>query len=169
MPLRAADWRPHGRNLASPREDAEGGKVQLWATKHRFRVAALSDEALAIVNRQKPVHGSPCLFTTRNRGRYQRITEMFREVRGRAQKLAQKEGRKIRGLRFHDLRHEYAIRYLENGGKLYLLQRNPGHNTVKQTEDYLAYDCRTGGAGNRLGRHERGQTGSGFHWREEGN
>jgi integrase/recombinase XerD len=42
-------------------------------------------------------------------------------------------------MRFHDLRHEYAIRYLETGGSIYTLQKLLGHGSIKQTERYLAY------------------------------
>jgi integrase/recombinase XerD len=60
-------------------------------------------------------------------------------LRIRAQKMAQRNGRKLTPMRFHDLRHEYAIRYLEAGGSLYTLQVLLGHGSIKQTERYLAY------------------------------
>lgn len=118
--------------------DARGGKMQLWMTKHRFRVVPLTGEALEIVNRQ-PEHRCGYLFVTRNGGPYKRVTEMWREIRHRAQKMAQREGRRLLHMRFHDLRHEYAIRYLENGGSIYTLQQLLGHSTIGQTEEYLAY------------------------------
>lgn len=120
------------------REDALGGKAQLWETKHKFRVITLSPEAQAIVARQ-PAHKSGFLFVTRNGGPYKRVTEMWREVVGRAQKMAQKEGRSLTRMRFHDLRHEFAIRYLESGGALYTLKDHLGHSTISQTEWYLRY------------------------------
>jgi len=120
------------------REDATDGKAQLWETKSKFRVISLSPEARSIVERQ-PKTKSPYLFNTRNGGQYKRITEMWREVVLRAQKMAQREGRKLTRMRFHDLRHEYAIRYLENGGNLYTLQKLLGHSSIKQTEWYLRY------------------------------
>ncbi len=118
--------------------DARGGKAQLWETKHKFRVISLSEEAQAIVDRQK-AHKSGYLFVTRNGDRYKRVTEMWREVVARAQKMAQKDGRSLTRMRFHDLRHEYAIRYLESGGKIYTLQKLLGHSTISQTEWYLRY------------------------------
>lgn len=121
------------------RHDAAHGKLQLWETKSKFRVVTLSPEAQAIVDRQKAHPRCDHLFVTRNGGPYRRVTEMFREIVLRAQMLAQKEGRSLRRMRFHDLRHEHAIRYLESGGSLYRLQRNLGHSTIKQTEEYLRY------------------------------
>lgn len=118
--------------------DARDGKAQLWNTKHRFRVITLSAEARAIVDRQ-PTSASGFLFMTRDGGPYQRVTEMWREIVIRAQKLAQQEGRTLTRMRFHDLRHEYAIRYLESGGSLYLLQQHLGHSTIAMTEAYLRY------------------------------
>lgn len=118
--------------------DARGGRLQLWQTKHHFRVIPIAGEALAIVNRQ-PEHKSGYLFTTRNGDAYKRVTEMWREVRVRAQTMAQREGRKLTPMRFHDLRHEYAIRYLESGGTIYTLQKLLGHSTIAQTEWYLRY------------------------------
>lgn len=121
------------------RHDATQGKAQLWETKSRFRVISHSPDAQAIVDRQKAHPRCEYLFCTRHGGPYKRVTEMFREVVLRAQKMAQKEGHSLQRMRFHDLRHEYAIRYLESGGSLYTLQRNLGHSTIKQTEEYLRY------------------------------
>lgn len=118
--------------------DARGGKAQLWQTKSDFRVISLSPEAQAIVERQA-AHKSGYLFVTRNGDRYKRVTEMWREVVARAQKAAQKDGRRLTRMRFHDLRHEYAIRYLETGGHIYTLQKLLGHSTITQTEWYLRY------------------------------
>jgi hypothetical protein len=81
---------------------------------------------------------------------------MFREVVGRAQKLAQKEGARSRGMRFHDLRHEMAIRYLESGGSIYTLKKILGHGTIKQTEEYLDYLTPEQAAIVTAGRHKVG-------------
>jgi len=120
------------------RQDAQDGRAQLWDTKSGFRVISLSKEAQAIVARQPPGK-SGFLFETKNGGQYRRVTEMWREVVARAQKMAQREGRKLTRMRFHDLRHEYAIRYLEKGHSIYTLQKLLGHSTLTQTEEYLDY------------------------------
>lgn len=120
------------------RHDAEGGKAQLWRTKHQFRVISLSVAARAIVERQ-PAGKSDFLFETSNGDRYKRVTEMWREVVNRAQMMAQRKGRSLIPMRFHDLRHEHAIRYLENGGNIYTLKERLGHSTIRQTEEYLRY------------------------------
>jgi integrase/recombinase XerD len=116
--------------------DARGGKAQLWETKSKFRVITLNPEATALVEKQPR---GEFVFCTRNGGPYRRVTEMWREVVVRAQKMAQQEGRSLTRLRFHDLRHEFAIRYLENGGSLYTLQLHLGHSSIKQTEAYLRF------------------------------
>jgi integrase/recombinase XerD len=55
-----------------------------------------------------------------------------------AQGSAQKSAQFVR-FRFHDLRHLFAVRYLQNGGSIYALQGIMGHTSVKTTEIYLAY------------------------------
>jgi integrase/recombinase XerD len=42
--------------------------------------------------------------------------------------------------RVHDLRHKYAIEWLRaNPDKIYTLQKNLGHKSIKTTEIYLDY------------------------------
>ena len=41
--------------------------------------------------------------------------------------------------RFHDLRHKFAVDYLQRGGNIYDLQRILGHSSIKTTELYLAH------------------------------
>lgn len=121
------------------RADAMGGKATFFDTKsHIPRAVPWTPEARAIVERQ-PAHPSGFLLVTRNGGPYKRVTEMWREIVIRAQKAAQRQGGSITRMRFHDLRHEYAIRYLEAGGSIYTLQKLLGHGSIRQTERYLAY------------------------------
>lgn len=121
------------------RDQAANGRATFNDTKSGIpRTIAWTPTARAIVDRQ-PVTKSPFVFNTRNGGPYKRVTEMWREVVHRAQKMAQSQGRRLTPMRFHDLRHEYAIRYLENGGSIYRLQKLLGHSTIGQTEWYLAY------------------------------
>lgn len=119
-------------------DNVAGDTARLWDTKSGFRTIGLSPAALEIAKRQ-PASKEGYLFITRNGKPYKRVTEMWREVVDRAQNLAQREGRTLTRMRFHDLRHEYAIRELENGRSIYLLKEHLGHSTVGQTEDYLRY------------------------------
>lgn len=122
------------------REDAKDGKATFVDTKNGLpRTIQWTPIAREIVERQPRLAGSDYVFNTRNGGPYKRVTEMFREVVGRAQKAAQKRGVRFQRMRFHDLRHEYAIRYLERGGSLFTLQKLLGHGSIRQTEEYLAY------------------------------
>ena len=114
--------------------------VQLFKTKTRkVRVIMLNDKAVEIARRQK---GKRWLFETRNGDRYYRVTEMWREVMNRAQKSwGEHKGdhQPFVRFRFHDLRHIYAIRFLRSGGNIYVLQKQLGHSTIRQTEEYLQY------------------------------
>lgn len=49
------------------------------------------------------------------------------------------KAKKIKAFRCHDLRHRFAVRWLENGGDIYDLSRHLGHSSVKTTEIYLGY------------------------------
>jgi integrase/recombinase XerD len=122
------------------RDHAMGGRATIYDTKSGIpRTIPWTDEARALVEKQPALPRSPYLFNTRHGGRYRRATEMWIEYSATAQKMAQRTGRRLTLMRLHDLRHEYAIRYLESGGSLYTLQKLLGHGSIKQTERYLAY------------------------------
>lgn len=122
------------------RDQAANGQATFNDTKSGVpRTIPWTSTARAIVDRQAVHPKCPYVFVTRNGGPYKRTSEMWREVVTRAQKMAQDQGRKLTRMRFHDLRHEYAIRYLEKGGSLYTLQKLLGHGSIRQTEYYLAY------------------------------
>ncbi|HKR92239.1 MAG TPA: site-specific integrase [Novosphingobium sp.] len=57
---------------------------------------------------------------------------------GSAQKSVQSRHIFVR-FRFHDLRHLFAVRFLQNGGSIYALQGIMGRTSVKTTEIYLAH------------------------------
>lgn len=117
-----------------------GDEVQLIDQKNARggSVVPICAEARAILEGQ-PVTKSPYLFVTRDGTPYKRVTEMWREVVKRTQILAQRDGVPFTPFRFHDLRHEFAIRYLKAGGSLYTLQKLLRHSTIGQTEWYLSY------------------------------
>lgn len=46
--------------------------------------------------------------------------------------------------RCHDMRHEFAIRWLEADGDIYDLAQHLGHSSVKVTERYLVYTVNGG-------------------------
>jgi len=122
------------------REHAVNGRATFFDTKSGIpRTVPWTPLARSLVEKQPISPKSPYVFNTKLGTPYRRVTEMWREVVIRAQKMAQRDGRKLTPMRFHDLRHEYAIRYLENGGSLYTLQKLLGHGSIRQTEWYLAY------------------------------
>jgi integrase len=49
----------------------------------------------------------------------------------------QVEGSDFARFRIHDLRHAFAVRWLEAGGNIYRLQKHLGHSSIKTTEGYL--------------------------------
>lgn len=117
-----------------------------WATgsvtvtgKTGPRTIELSPEALAIANGVPPSLASGYLFWAPHGGRYSDPSQRFATARASAQKLARKQERAFKAFRLHDLRHEYAIRWLESGGSIYRLQQHLGHSSVKTTESYCAF------------------------------
>lgn len=120
------------------------------AKARRPRAVPLTPAALAIIDRQPrhlklsfvfwhdlppdPHDPEKDLFS-----RFTSVASNFRRVReGVAQKVAQKGGT-FTGFRFHDLRHDFAVRYLRQGGSIYQLQGILGHSSIKTTEIYLDY------------------------------
>lgn len=116
------------------------GQVQLFDTKnHSVRVIDVSARALEIL-RQQPTR-SGAVFLSRLGTPFKRISEMWREVMNRAERIWSREhpDEPFIRFRFHDLRHMFAINYLRRGGNLYNLQLEMGHSTIRQTEEYLQY------------------------------
>jgi integrase len=64
------------------------------------------------------------------------------------------ERAKIRGFRFHDLRHTFASWYMMSGGDLYELSKLLGHSNIKTTERYAdlarAHIVKTGSVSREL-------------------
>lgn len=107
----------------------------LFDTKNRrSRAVTLTDAAIACL----PDSGDYA-FPSRTGEPYKQASTNWQEAKARARKAAQKEGWRYTPFRLHDLRHIYAIEYLASGGNLYALQRQLGHGTIRQTEEYLQY------------------------------
>lgn len=115
----------------------------LTNTKNRrTRAVHLNDAALAILADQPKVCAWPFPAKDRKTGEphpYKQASTNWQEAKARARKAAQKGKWKYTPFSLHALRHIYAIDYLAHGGNLYALQRQLGHGTIKQTEEYLQY------------------------------
>jgi integrase/recombinase XerD len=117
--------------------DRQGGTAFIAKTKtHQPRTIELTDAALKIIGKLPVSLGSPYVFTHGDGGRYVSPSSLFGKVRERAQRTAQN----FRTFRIHDLRHEFAARWLEAGGSIYDLSRYLGHQSVTTTErHYLRF------------------------------
>lgn len=121
--------------LQWPQVDRARATITLYATKTRkARAVALSPAALAVLAAIPRHIGCPYLFwheTPDGRAdRYHHLAEHLLKVRRRL------------GIRWrsHDLRHLYAVEYLqEPGTSIYLLQGQLGHTTIAMTEWYLQF------------------------------
>ena len=60
-------------------------------------------------------------------------------IRQRLNRKRKKEGLRPIKYKTHDLRHNFAVTYLRDGGNIYNLQQLLGHSSIKVTEAYLQY------------------------------
>lgn len=134
-----------------PQVDLARGQASFLKTKSgRPRTVTLGSEALAILQAMPRANATDYVFWnprdgmatrqgTRHGPRLTNISRDFQEVEKKAARLAASEGRVFKRFRLHDLRHEYAIRWVEAGKSIYRLQKHLGHSSVKTTEIYTAY------------------------------
>ena len=114
-----------------------GNRVFFEKTKtHAPRTIALSPAAARAVQAQPISMASEYVFNHGLGRRYTSPSSLFGKVRARAQKEAQDSGVPFRPFRLHDLRHEFAARWLEAGKSIYDLSRHLGHDSVSTTERF---------------------------------
>lgn len=123
-------------NLLWDDVDIARRSATLRDTKNRAtRTIALSDEAMAIAQARPRSIKCKNVFTRNDGEAYRQASPGWREAMYRAIKRKPKFNR----FRLHDLRHIYAINYLREGGNLYALQKQLGHGSIRQTEEYLQF------------------------------
>lgn len=115
------------------------------------RALTLSKPAVAALRKvPRPNYPNPYWFWNPEEGKADRqgrmrgarltnVSRRFADIKRAAAKLAAAQGWVFRDFRLHDLRHEYAIRWLESGRSIYKLQKHLGHTSVKTTEIYLDF------------------------------
>ena len=104
--------------------------ITLTETKAgRVRVIPLTDAALGTLSGTPRHIGCPYVFWVG-----QDKPHRYGDLSGLLYDLRKAAGVKWR---IHDLRHLYAVRYLQNGGKLRDLQKILGHGSIAVTERYL--------------------------------
>lgn len=98
----------------------------------------LTPKALAIIDRQPRYLRKPYVFWRGEGERFQNIGAQFYATITRVARKATQQDIEFKRFRFHDLRHLFAVRFLqERRGTLYDLQLNMGHKSIKTTEGYL--------------------------------
>lgn len=119
--------------LGKRRVDMERKAVTLTRTKgRRLRVVPLSGPLLE--------EAAPILEAAMERGQelvFGRTTDT--ELKNFPSRYAAWRRKHKITFRFHDLRHLFAVTYLQRGGNIYDLQRILGHGSIKTTEIYLDY------------------------------
>ncbi len=116
--------------------DLRRGVATIHKTKgSKVRAVPLNAAAIAILNRQPRNPLGSAVFARTDGSPREWISSQFGAT---ARKVSQKSKAFVR-FRFHDLRHLFAVRYLQDEGSIYALQGILGHSSVKTTEMYLAY------------------------------
>jgi integrase len=117
----------------------EARTITLTLTKssrpRRLSWATLGDDATEILAPLAERTG--LLFPNRDGTEYQNIASNFGQVMRDAARRAEDEGVPFTRWRAHDLRHRFAVWWLQAGGDIYRLSRHLGHSSVKTTEIYL--------------------------------
>ena len=127
--LRASDVNHERKQIMLLRTKTNRPRIIDWATPGGDATEALAAGA---------PHGT--LYPSRNGMPYGSFASDFGNVMRRVVAAEKKAGRPFRRFRAHDLRHRFAIRWLQNGGGIYELSKHLGHTSLLTTErSYLAY------------------------------
>lgn len=123
--------------LTWKRYDKSAGTVFIAKTKTKDpRTISISRRAAKLLAGLPVAIECPYVFHHSGATRYTSASSLFGKVRQRAQLKAQAAKRDLQPFRIHDLRHEYAIRELENGRGIYELSKHLGHTSVTTTERF---------------------------------
>jgi integrase len=77
------------------------------------------------------------LFPNSDGEPYVQMSTNYDQTMRRVLAAEQVDGSDFARFRIHDLRHAFAVRWLEAGGNIYRLQKHLGHSSIKTTEGYL--------------------------------
>jgi integrase/recombinase XerD len=120
--------------------NARAKTLEIIGKGNKRRTIALSGSASAHLSAQPHTLGSDLIFCREGGLPFEQAASDFTHFRRLVETRANKEGRRFRRFRFHDLRHFYAVETLRNGVMgLYDLSKHLGHTSVKTTEIYLAF------------------------------
>jgi integrase len=105
------------------------------------RYVPILDALLPLLRAWRLRHPGRLVFTNRDGNMLQPSARVFQEVfhrvlaRGGFPNI-ERCGKRIRYIRFHDLRHTFASAWVRKGGDLFKLQKILGHKTVQMTMRY---------------------------------
>lgn len=119
------------RRMAIVSEENKGNEV-----KH----VVLTKKALEIIDRQPRYFKKPYVFWRGEGERFLNVGSQFYATVQRVARKAAQDGIEFKRFRFHDLRHLFAVQFLQQRrGTLYDLQIIMGHKSIKTTEGYLKH------------------------------
>lgn len=119
------------KRMAIVSEENKGNEV-----KH----VTLTAKALEIIDRQPRYFKQPYVFWRGKGERFQNVGSQFYATVKRVARKAAQDKIEFKRFRFHDLRHLFAVRYLQQRrGTIYDLQLIMGHKSIQTTEGYLKH------------------------------
>lgn len=126
--------------LTWPQVNAKAATITMVGKGNKLRVIPLSRKAKQITTRQPQFLGAPWVFYHGEGERWTSPGSRFTDVRRRVARKAAQDGTAFEPFRFHDLRHLFAVEYLQaKRGSLYDLKELLGHASIKTTEEYLDF------------------------------
>lgn len=130
-----------GATLHAEQVDRIRKVATLIKTKnHRTRTVSLNATALEIIKTRTTGLLFPAIDRITKEPRpYKQASTNWAEAQRRAVEKAAEQGWRFQRFRIHDLRHMFAIDYLAQGGNIYQLQIELGHQSITQTEYYLQF------------------------------
>ena len=126
LEARNVDWT--GRKITLVRTKSSRPRALVWRTR--------GGDAGKVLDALAPLPAG-LVFPNRDGTEYRNVSSNFGKVMRDAVRRAEDEGVEFRRWRIHDLRHRFAVRWLQAGGDIYRLSRHLGHTSVKTTEIYL--------------------------------
>lgn len=119
----------------------KGSTATLTETKtNRVRAVPMTGKAMAIIARQPRHYRATHVFWRGDGEAFKNVSAQFYASVRRVQRKVLQAGGQFRPFRFHDLRHLFAVEYLQHcRGTIYALQQILGHASIKTTEIYLDF------------------------------
>jgi integrase len=111
----------------------KSGELESTTKGRRSRTIAINDALYGVLAEQKLGGKRPWVFCEADGSRIKSNQLTCYRFRPACEKAG------VRAIRFHDLRHTFAVHFMQAGGDIYKLQRQLGHKSIETTQQYLRF------------------------------